>query len=134
MKTTTSPTVTNEALALLVAKLRDDYTPIDREALFDAMLDECYSFDAVGGPFAHMLPSRVLRDQDPTAYRCGVNDYIDGLDVSEVDGDEWNDTDIEEAREAVISELETDLESVVDDEAEANERQAMIESVKRLEF
>lgn len=41
----------------------------------------------VGG--MEFLPSRVLEEMDPTAYRCGFNDYLDfvGVDSDELDWD-----------------------------------------------
>jgi len=36
---------------------------------YDDMLDECYP------EFMGYLPSDILQSVDPTAYRCGFNDY-----------------------------------------------------------
>lgn len=44
------------------------------------MLDEC-STVKIGS--LEYDASRVLREVDPTAYRCGLNDYVDSLDVSD---------------------------------------------------
>jgi rubredoxin len=40
---------------------------------YDRMLDECY--DGIFG----LTPSYILKNCDETAYRCGFNDYTDGL-------------------------------------------------------
>lgn len=94
MKTTSS------VITSLLAHIVNECRAVDREAAFDSMLDECYSFSSVGGPFAHMSPSSVLRECDPTAHRCGVNDYADGMDWTEVDGETYEDSEIEAARES----------------------------------
>lgn len=47
---------------------------------YNEMLDECYDLSKVGGPFEHMSASYVLKECDETAYRCGLNDYVNGLD------------------------------------------------------
>jgi len=92
--------------------------PVDRESLFDSMLDECHSFASVGGPFKFMSPSSVLKSEDPTAYRCGVNDWADGEDFVEVDGETYNGPDVEAAREEFVAELETDLSTLEKDQEE----------------
>lgn len=60
-------------------EIKNSASPVDVEFLYDDMLDESYSFNGVGGPFQHMQPSSVLREVDPTAYRCGYLDFYDNL-------------------------------------------------------
>ena len=93
----------------LIDHIKENCTPIDREARFDQMLDECYDFNSVGGPFSHMVPSQVLKAMDPTAYRCGVNDHMDGEDTYEIDGETYDMAMVEEARDEFVSDLELDL-------------------------
>lgn len=55
----------------------------EHEALkeYDGMLDECFGMVKVAG---YEYPtSQCLRDTDPTAYRCGFNDWCDaeGIEV-----------------------------------------------------
>lgn len=115
-----------ELLTDLATFIADECKAIDPEARFDDMLDECYSFDAIGGPFAHMSPSRVLKECDPTAYRCGVNDYADGEDWVEVGGDYYDRREAERARDEFVSTLEdevTELEEEIEElEAEDADR------------
>ena len=79
----------------------DDY--IDQ---YDQMLDECY------GDFLGMNASYILKEMDPTAYRCGLLDYLDGLDQDEekMDNDDYAEL-IEELEEieSKIEELEDKL-------------------------
>ena len=58
-------------------RVEAELTAIDMDARYDETLDECYSMESVGGPFAHMLASSVLETCDPVAYRCGFSDYTD---------------------------------------------------------
>ena len=87
----------------------EECTAIDCEQVFDQMLDEIYDFKAVGGPFAYMLPSRVLREIDPIAYRCGMADYMDGEETYEVEGETYYIHDVTKAQEEYIDGLESEL-------------------------
>ena len=51
---------------------------------YDEELDELYPVDVAGMQF---LASRVLREVDPTAYRCGFWDWLDsqGIDSDSLD-------------------------------------------------
>ena len=79
----------------------DDYTE-----RYDDMLDECH------GDFLGMNASYILKEMDPTAYRCGLLDYLDGLDQDEekMDNDECLElfNQLEEI-ESEIEELEEEL-------------------------
>ena len=79
----------------------DDYTE-----QYDDMLDECH------GDFLGMNASYILKEMDPTAYRCGLLDYLDDLDQDEEkmkndDYTEWTE-ELEEI-ESKIEELEDEL-------------------------
>lgn len=50
-----------------------------------------------------------MRKCDPTAYRCGLLDYIDGIDVTDTEG--------HKAIEEEIEELEDELEALEEEEA-----------------
>jgi hypothetical protein len=60
----------------------DESTALD---LYDEMLDELYSPINIAG--IEFDPSRVLKELDPTAYRCGFNDWLDSCDYT-IDPDE----------------------------------------------
>lgn len=59
----------------------------DAEQSFDDMLDEITGPVKVGG--LEFVASRVLREMDPTAYRVGLHDYIDGegIDSDDLEGE-----------------------------------------------
>ena len=48
----------------------------EAEEMYEEMIDECYGEINVGVTFN---ASRVLRELDPIAYRCGFNDWMDCL-------------------------------------------------------
>jgi hypothetical protein len=62
----------------------------DRNRLFDDMFNEVYPPVKFG--CLTYEPAAVLKEIDPTAYRCEVNDYIDRLlsdgVLVEIDGEE----------------------------------------------
>ena len=70
----------------------------DYESQYDDMLDECYP------ELFNMLPSRILSECDPIAYRCGLNDYVDSLEISD-------DKDYQLLEEE-LSELENELQDL----------------------
>lgn len=70
----------------------------DYSEQYDDMLDDCYE-----GVF-NILPSRILSECDPIAYGIGLTEYIDSIELTEVD--EYNDL-VEE-----LEELEEELEEL----------------------
>ena len=82
--------------------------PDNYEDQFDDMLDESIPEIEIG--CLTYLPSQVLKAVDPTAYRCGLIDYIDSLDVE--DSDEYK--ELQEEIDQLKSDIE-DLESEIED-------------------
>lgn len=75
--------------------------PDDYKSDYDDVLDEGGAV-AVGG--CEFFPSRILRELDPIAYRCGLNDYVDSIDLS----DDANYCDLCDD----LADLEAELEEV----------------------
>lgn len=71
---------------------------------------EC--IDEIDGPVTiagiKFTASRILEELDPIAYRCGLADYVDGLDVT--DDSEYR------ALEAELEELEDELADAESDD------------------
>jgi hypothetical protein len=106
-----------EIIKKLLDHVKENCTPVDREKRFSEMLDECYSFEKVGGPFEHMSPAKVLEEMDPIAFRCGVNDFGDGEGWIEVEGSDYVQDEVEKAKEEFMEELErkeSDLSAEID--------------------
>ena len=78
----------------------DDYTD-----QYDEMLDE------VNGEFMGMNASYILKKMDPTAYRCGLLDYLDGLDQ---DDEKMKNGDCVELIEE-LEEIESEIEELEDE-------------------
>ena len=76
--------------------------PDDFADQFDDLLDESGTVEAGGYSF---YPSRILKELDPIAYSCSLNDYADSVfDASE--------TDDYKALQEEIDQLESDIEDL----------------------
>ena len=76
--------------------------PDDFADQFDEMLDESGTVEAGGHSF---YPSRILKELDPIAYDCSLNDYADAVfDASE--------TDDYKALQDEIDQLQSDIEDL----------------------
>ena len=91
--------------------ISDECYAVDREERFDELLNEMYDFSVIGGPFAHMQAASVLKEVDPTAYRCGVNDYMSDT-TYEIDGEEYDRDKADSARSEFIDELEMEIDKL----------------------
>ena len=76
--------------------------PDDFADQFDDSLDESIPEIEIGS--LTYSPSHVLKNVDPTAYRCSLNDFVDSLDVE--DSDEYK------ALQEEIDQLESDIEDL----------------------
>lgn len=120
----------SSVITALLSHIASELTPVDREAAFENMLRDVYG-DSVSVCGMDMDPIRVLKEMDETAYRCGVNDYIDSCEMTEVEGETYHDSELEEAKEQFLdakrdelSEAETGLEverDIENGEGEAGE-------------
>ena len=125
------PPAARDIIAELEQKIADDLTKIDREARFDESINESYSFGKIGGPFAHMQPAAVLKKCDPTAYRCGVNDYQDGEGWIEVAGENYDAREVEEKRDELIDDLEDEITQLEEENEENEENEESEEERER---
>jgi len=74
--------------------LEQDYTAVDIDQRYDEFLD-CEGPVSVAG--LEYYPSRILSEIDPTAYNCGLSDFIDNEDLVEYDGEYYDRNDFDEA-------------------------------------
>lgn len=103
----------NKIDEMLEAKIKEELTPVDTEEHYAACLDDIYPVVEIGG--LTFSPSRIVKELDPTAFRCGMNDYLDGDDSLEYIADDWYRAwDVEQIRKE-IDEIEAAEE---EDEAE----------------
>ena len=85
-----------------------EFDPDDFADQFDESLDESIPEIEIG--CLTYSPSHVLKNVDPVAYRCGLNDFVNSLDVE--DSDEYK--DLQEEIDQLKSDIE-DLESEIED-------------------
>jgi hypothetical protein len=52
-----------------IERIQAELAPVGLHAYLDELMDDTYTFDQVGGPFAYMLPSQVFREVDPIGYK-----------------------------------------------------------------
>ena len=96
------------ALKKQIAELEDkiDNFEIDEDKYddkYDEWLDEIHGEIMIG--CISFLPSRILSELDPIAYRCGFSDYIDSLDIEDDEDYQELQAELEEVKEE-LSELE----------------------------
>lgn len=88
-------------------EIKDDST-LDQE--YRDFIDEFNEVKIMGMAYC---ASRVLEELDPTAYRCGFNDWLDSEEWDEFEGDYMKRDDIEkvtEEYEEYCEELENEEE------------------------
>ena len=77
----------NKIDEMLEARIKEALTPIQIEDYYAAALDDIYPVVQICG--LTFSPSQIVRELDPTAFRCGMQDYLDGDDTLEYVADEW---------------------------------------------
>ena len=92
--------------------------PDDFADQFDDMLDESGTVEAGGYSF---YPSRILKELDPVAYSCSLNDYADSVfDVTENDDYKALQDEIDQLQ-SDIEDLENDIEDLESEIEDLNE-------------
>lgn len=100
----------------------DDYTD-----QYDQMLDECNPIEING--YIEILYSDALRDQDPIAYRCGLSDFMDTIDLTE--SQEYKDLEEEiEDLEYELCELDDLLVDLQDQYDDLESELSLVNSIK----
>lgn len=85
---------------------------------WDNCIRECYSEALDSIPFYLGDVAELIKDSDPTSYRCGLNDYADSFDVSGLAGYQDLQSEIEDL-ESEITSLEEEIEEL--EQAEEDE-------------
>lgn len=100
----------NNVKELIKAKQNEidsfEIDPDDFENEYCEMLNEGGPVKVAGLTFE---ADQIIRDLDPTAYRCGLVDYVDGIDKSEVKEYQRLEEELEEL-ENELTDLENQLE------------------------
>lgn len=106
----TSKRVELEQMQGTLASMKNDTLAHFEEEIseeWDNSLRECYSEALDSIPFYLGDVVELIKDNDPTSYRCGLNDFADGFDVTGLDAY----TDLE----GEIEDLESEIESLEDE-------------------
>ncbi len=92
--------------------------PDDFADQFDDLLDESGTVEAGGYSF---YPSRILKELDPVAYSCSLNDYADSVfDVTENDDYKALQDEIDQLQ-SDIEDLENEIEDLENQIADLTE-------------
>jgi polyhydroxyalkanoate synthesis regulator phasin len=81
--------------------------PYDFEDLY---IDSMDSEGAVNVAGLEFMPSDIIKEMDPTAYRCGLIDFVDGIDLSESKEYQTMNEDLE-----ILTDELLDLQNELDD-------------------
>ena len=92
--------------------------PDDFADQFDESLDESIPEIEIG--CLTYSPSHVLKNVDPTAYRCGLNDFVDSLDVEDSEQYKELQDEIDQLK-SDIEDLENEIEDLENQIADLNE-------------
>ena len=89
--------------------------PDDLADQFDECLDEAGGVKVAGCTF---YPSQILKECDPVAYRCGLNDFADSY-FNKEETEEYQALQSEiDAIQEEIDQLESDIEDLENEESE----------------
>ena len=92
--------------------------PDDYEDQFDESLDDSIPEIEIG--CLTYSPSHVLKNVDPVAYRCGLNDFVNSLDVEDSDEYKVLQEEIDQLQ-SDIEDLENDIEDLESEIEDLNE-------------
>ena len=92
--------------------------PDDFADQFDESLDESIPEIEIG--CLTYSPSHVLKNVDPVAYRCGLNDFVDSLDIEDSDQYKALQEEIDQLQ-ALIEDLESEIEDLENQIADLTE-------------
>lgn len=126
----------------MIDHIISECSTVDTEKLYDDMLDECSETCNTCKQFG---ASRILKEMDPTAYRCGMLDFLDGETrdrdgLIEIGSDYYQMREVSKAQEEFIDErrdelgeLETELGELEteSDEDETDKSQSLLNSIDK---
>lgn len=106
--------LSEDCKTLVNEKVESDLDIIDIDSRYDEMLDEVHDTVRIG--CCTFDPSRILSELDPIAYRCGLSDFVDAEEsddrIVEIKGNYYDYDEVEEIKDAITSELESELEEL----------------------
>jgi hypothetical protein len=91
---------------LVCQRILQEARPVLVTERYDFMLDEMYGAETF---FQNMniRPSTAIKECDPTAYRCGLNDYCDTDEtLIYIDGEYYSRDDIQTIKDEICEEVQ----------------------------
>jgi hypothetical protein len=79
---------------------------IDVEQVYRETLCDIYGMVDVCG--MKMSAAAILEEMDNTAFRCGCNDWMDGEQIEEINGEHYDQREVDDIREEVYNEMTAD--------------------------
>lgn len=104
--------------AELIAKIQEEVTFTSDAKLhkqYDESLDEDGPVTVAGLEYE---PSYILKSCDEVAYRTGFNDWLDGQDFIEIDGEQYPKDEVEDFLDGLKDDLEAAIADAEEDDAD----------------
>lgn len=119
--------------AELIAKIQEEVTftsDYDLHKQYDESLDEEGPVTVAGLKYE---PSDILKNVDEVAYRTGFNDWLDGQDFIEIDGEQYPKDEVEDFLDGLKDELWSAIEEVRDsgEETDMSDEEVELEEIKK---
>ena len=127
-------TTMSASRAELIAKIQEEVTFTSDAKLhdqYDDTLRECYDPMVIG--CCRFTADQVLKNCDEVVYRTGFNDWLDGQDFIEIDGENYPKDEVEDFLGGLKDELWSAIEEVRDsgEETDMSDEEAELEEIKK---
>ena len=112
--------------AELIAKIQEEVTFTSDAKLhdqYDDMLRECYDPMVIG--CCRFTADKVLKNCDEVAYRTGFNEWLDGQDFIEIDGEQYPKDEVEDFLDGLKDDLESAIQEAEENDEESGEETDM---------
>ena len=119
--------------AELIAKINEE-VEFTSDAELHKQYDECLDQEGqVSVGCLKYWPSMILKNVDEVAYRTGFNDWLDGQDFIEIDGEQYPKDEVEDFLDGLKDELWSAIEEVRDsgEETDMSDEEAELEEIKK---
>lgn len=119
--------------AELIAKINEEVKFVTDDELheqYDESLNESGCVTVAGMGF---WPSDILKNCDEVAYRAGFNDWLDGQDYIEIDGEQYPKDEVEDFLDGLKDDLESAIQDAEENDEESGEETDMTAEKAELE-
>lgn len=119
--------------AELIAKINEE-VKFTSDAELHRQYDECLDQEGqVSVGCLKYWPSMILKNVDKVAYRTGFNDWLDGQDYIEIDGEQYPKDEVEDFLDGLKDDLWSAIEEAQasGEEIDMSDEEAEIEEIKK---